>query len=493
MGGIMKKLLACLTILIMTVSLLTGCGPDELTFMQINQEMSTMDTYTMNGTINWNTDLESLFANSADLMPAELDSQKEFIRIIEKEGLKHIAFTYAVDLKNEAMEAHYTAGSTPLFSLLLKGDTYYVNFDGLFDLVKRNDTQAIQDTELYGNLESLRGKYLTVTAQDLVDGGLTPSELMPRNSLVTQQAFRKNVLTYFMDFVKTELSGHNPGLVKKSYDTNLQTDVYGYSINIDQIPMITLDLMMYLLDHLDGTEALVTKIVADPFFKEQAGLDGDTVSAEVETAFDELRNDLDATREQLSVVLAEEKASHPLSTQIQTAVGSSSIESSIAKLGPKKFWNQVKIKIDNPSSEFPLKSASLETTVILDASRAPVIVTPIASIPFNAFNDELTHSLILEPDTDTATYDAGLLNTRHLDVDMININGHWFISLGTLPKHFQNLVKHDGSIISLGDKALIAHEVHLSGDTTYLALSAFRNAGVGITWNDNYRTLTVEY
>lgn len=493
----MKKTLAFFTILLMTVSLLAGCTPEEMTFLQLNQEIGTLDTYTMTGSINWDTDLEMLLGDSEDIGIEKLASQKDFIRMIDAEGLKHITFSYAVDMKNSAVEASYSAGNAPLFSLILVKDTYYVNFDGLLDLVKRNDTQALQEDPVFKKLEALKGKYLAVTTQELLSDGFLATEGMQpplmQNSLAKQQAFNKNIQNAFIDFAKTELSEHNPGLVKKTYDSSLKADVFGYSVKLEEMPLITLEFMMVLLDHLDSTEALVTRIISDPVIQEQAGMDKDTMLTEVKSGFDKVRGSLSETKLQLSAVIAQEKTTREFGTQIQSLIGSATLESSIAKLAPKKYWSQMKMTLENTSSKIPFKRASLDATVTLDAGQSPVIGVPASVIPFNTFNETLPHILILEPDTNSATYEAGLLPTKHLKVDMKNIGGYWFISTGSLPKQYQALVKQEGAAVSIGGTALSAPaSLHRAGDVTYISVSSLRNAGMDISWNSEYRTLTVK-
>lgn len=492
----MKRILALLTILVLTASLFTGCSPDELSFLQLNQEISTLETYTMTGAMNWNTDLEALLSAGA-LDTSEADAQREIIDLIEAEGLKHFTYAYSVDVNSEAMEARYSAGGKELCSLVLIKDAYYANFDGLLELVKRNDSEALQNTELYANLETLKGKYLTITVEELLEQGVAPRELMQpaqfQSSLVKQQELRKNLLAYFMDFAKTELAGHNPGLVTKQYSSTLNADVYGYSVNLDQVPMMGLDLMLYLLDHLDGTEALITKIMSEPLLLEQSGMDAETAQTQVKSTFEELRYDLDATRAQLTEVMASERDSKAFSSQIQSTVGNTVVKTQIAKLGPKKYWNQVQVTLDNPNGLFPVKNATLDATVTLDASKTPAINTPQTTIPFNTFNDTLPHSLVLEPDYNSASYDAGLLGTEYLDVDMVNRDDHWFISLGTIPEHFRNLIQRSGSTIAISGKTLTSPaDYFVNGDITYIALGAFKDSSVTVLWDDYYRTLTLE-
>ncbi len=493
----MKKILASLVILTLSATLLAGCSPDELSFLQLNHEISSLDAYTMTGAVNWNTDLEALLGEGSDLLPAEIDSQRELIRIIEEEGLKHLTFSYGIDLNAKAMEAHYAAGNTPLFKLLLKNDVYYVNFDGLLDLVKRNDTQALQNDAFYGKLEVLKGKYLAISVEDLLNSGFASSEFARpaafQDSLSNQQALRKNVLNYFMDFAKTELSGYNPGLVKKTYDTTLHADVYGYSVNLEQAPLLTLEFILYLLDHLDGTEALVTQIVSDPLIQEQADLDGENTVAEVHSAFDDLRNDLDSTRAILSETIAEEREAGTLTDQVKSSIGSATVAARIAKLGPNKYWNQFSVSLNNPTGQFMRTNASLDATFILNAGTVAAIQAPTQTVPFDTFNDSLPHTLILEPDYDTASYDAGLLSTTYLDADMINSDGHWFISLASLPDHFKTLVTLQGSQLVIGGKTLMEPtDLQHRGDATYVALTAFKHAGATLTWDAEYRTLTLE-
>lgn len=493
----MKKQLAFVTMLLMIVSLLAGCSPDEMTFLKLNQEISSLDTYTMTGSFDWNADLEALMGDSQGTDPATLESQREFLRIANQEGLKHITFSYGVDLKKMAMEAHYSAGNTPLFTLILIKDTYYVNFDGLLELVKRNDTEALQDTALYGNLEALKGKYLTVSIQDLVESGLSPSKLIEpaqfQDSLVQQQALRKTILNTFIDFAQTELAGYDTGVVEKTYDSSLQADVYGYSVNLDQVPLITLEFILTLLNHLDSTEAMVTKIVSDPAIAAQAGTDSARMVTEVKSGFEQIRSNLATAQLEVSAMIAQEKSTAALGSKVRDMAGTTTVDCRIAKIGPDKYWNQFQIAMNHPTGQYPVKKASLAANLTVDGSKAPVITVPTALIPFNTFNESLPHTLILEPDMHAASYEAGVLPARQLDADMKNIGGHWFISTRSLPARFQSLVKQAGAQVAIGGKPLSAPEsLYIAGDTTYVSVSAFAHAGILPVWNAEDRTLTLK-
>jgi len=255
----------------------------------------------------------------------------------------------------------------------------------------------------------------------------------------------------------------------------------------------SLNLLLVLLDHLDGTEALVTKIVSEPVIAEQTGVDKEKMTAEVKDAFADLRTNLPATRLQLTALIAEEQSTGSLGQTVREMMGSAAVETKVAKLGPKKYWSQFRMTLDNPSGKLPLKKASLDAAVTLDAGSSPVITAPAATVPFEVFNNVLPHTLVLEPDSNSATYEAGVLPTQYIDVDVKNIGGYWFISTGSLPEHFKALLKQEGSAFTLGGKTLTSPTgLQIVGGNTYIAVSAFRNAGTKVPWDSEYRTLTLE-
>lgn len=491
----MKKPLALLMILLLAISLLSGCSTDELSFLQMNQEISSLDSYSMNGTLNWDADLNTLLDSFAQ-EDAERKSVQEFAKIVDKEGLKHLTFTYGINIPTESMSVRYTAGSNQLFDMILIKDTFYVNFDGMIEMIQRNDSSAIQNTALYENLTAVKGKYIAFAEADFQSAGTSSSPALSsfkyQDSIVKQQALRKNMQTYLMDFVKTEMSGYSPGLVKKTHDATMNADVYGYTVKTEELPLLTLDFLKVILDHLDGAETFVTRVVNDPLFVEEIGTDAEMLKSTVQTSFADLRNTLGDTRKTLDETIQSERSTGELSSLLKSSIGSATMECRVAKTAPKKYWNQVKITMTEAPESLPMKNAWMDIAVTVDASAAPVILKPASSVPFKDFNARLPHTLVIEPDYDAASYHAGLLGTEYLDTAMINIKDHWFISVDALPEHFRSLVKIDGSAVTIGTHVLqTPDELHPWGGT-YIAVSAFSNAGATITWDDNERTITLE-
>lgn len=493
----MKRYLAFLMMLITVLSLFTGCTPDELTLLQLNREVGTLDAYTMTGTLDWDADLEGLLAKTDSLSSEDAASLREMIGIVDREGLKRLSFSYGVNYPAKTMEASYTAAGTELMALKLIGETLYVNLDGMMAMIQRNDTQSIQNTPVYERLAALKGKYLAIPMSELAADGITASSLtqpaLMQDSLFKQQAMNRSLMGHFIDFAQTELTGYTTGVVTKARDSALQADVYGYAVTADQVPLMALKLMLHLLDHLDGTEALVTKIVSDPTVQQQFGADADTMKAGVAEAFAELRAEKETYRDQLTRMIAGEEAGGSIAAEIRRAVGTVTFDVRVAKLSGNRYWNQAQLSMNNPSGSFPLKTASLKATVTVDASRTPVITAPASTIPFNTFNDSLPHTLILEPDYSSGTFEAGVKGTKYIDVDMVNINGFWYISIPSLPDHFRRLVSVNGQPMVNGRLLTAPKEYTVRGDFTYVALSVFREAGVTLTWNGEDRTLTLEH
>jgi len=141
----MKKTLSILLMLVMALSLMTGCTPDELSYLGLSQEINNLDAYTMSGTMKWDADLENLLSAADSTVLEAPASQEEIVRLIEKEGLKNIAYTMSVSMKKNAMSATYSAGKNKLFTFVMLNNTFYLNADGLLELIQRNDTEAVQN------------------------------------------------------------------------------------------------------------------------------------------------------------------------------------------------------------------------------------------------------------------------------------------------------------------------------------------------------------
>ncbi len=492
----MKKSLALLLVLLLAVSLFSGCSSDELAFLQMNQEVSSLDTYSMTGTLNWDADLDALASVLAkdDL---ERKAALEFAQIVKKEGLKSLSFAYGINIPAESMSVQYSAGGHQLFDMVLIKDTGYVNFDGLLALIQRNDSDSLQDTALFSNLQSIKGKYLSFSEADFQTAGTASSPALSsfkyQDSIIKQQALRKNMQTYLMDFIKTEMSGYNPGLVKKTYDASLKADVYGYSVKTEELPLLTLDFLKVILDHLDGAETFATRVVNDPVFLAEAGVDADMLKTTVKTSFADIRANLSDTRKTLDETIQSERSTGELSKMIKSTIGSATMECRVAKTAPQKYWNQVKVSLTESPASFPVKNAWMDIAVTVDASAAPVIQKPVSAVSFMEFNDRLPHTLVIEPDYDSASYDAGLLGSEYRDTVMINKNGHWFVSIDSLPQHFRSLVKVNEKTVTVGSHVLqTPDELHPWGGT-YIAVSAFKNANVTVTWDDSERTITLEH
>ncbi len=492
----MKKTLSILLMLVMALSLMTGCTPDELSYLGLSQEINNLDAYTMSGTMKWDADLENLLAAADSTVLEAPASQEEIVRLIEKEGLKNITYTMSVNMKKNAMSASYSAGKNKLFTFVLLNNTFYLNADGLLELIQRNDTEAVQNSAAYEKLAAIKGKYLSITADELVSTGMFPEGALPpaqlKDMLSKRQQLNRNIMTYFMDYVKNDLSGYTTGLLKKSYSSSLGADVYQINASLDQMPLVGMDFLMVVLDHLDGTERFLLKVVNDPLMAEQVGEDAATLNTQIKSGFEELRAELDTTRQTLATALAEEKASKTYGNQIKSMVGDITFRSDLAKLSTGKYYNSVAVnyKAANPFNGFQWLTFTMDATV--DGSGEPVIAAPGSTVSFVSFNSTLPHTLVLEPDYDSATYTPGLLGDKYLDAAMFNINGYWYVDLAALPAPFAGLVAQSGGQYTLGGQPLEASDIHQGGGKTLIAVKAFKKAGVVITWDEEFRTITLE-
>lgn len=492
----MKKTLSLLMLLVMALSLLTGCTPDELSYLGISQEVNSLDAYTMTGTMTWDADLEGLLDTADNAVLDTPASKAEVIRLIEKEGLKKISFDMSVNMKQNALSASYSAGGNKLFTFVLLNDTFYLNADGIIDMVRRNDADAVQNSAAYEKLAALKGKYLSLSPEELSEAGILPSEISPatqlKGMLTKRQQLNRNIMTYFMDYAKKDLAGYSTGLVKKSYNSSLGADVYRAEGTLEQMPLVGMSFAMTVLDHLDGTEAFLLKVVNDPLMVEQTGHDAASLSEEVKSGIAEIRSDLVNIRQTLDTAMTEEKASKTYGTQIKALVGDVSFSAELAKLQSSKYFNSVSFsyKSANPFSSFRYMNLNVQGTV--NAGSSPTISVPGSTVPFMTFNATLPHTLVLEPDYGSATYTAGLLGDQYLDAEMYNIDGYWFIDKASLPGPFGAMIVQNGSTFTLGGQALDATDVHVGGGKTLIAVKAFKKAGVTITWDETDRTITLD-
>lgn len=485
----MKKLMSIMMLVIMTVSLLAGCSPDEMTYLQMSQNIYAHNAYTMTGAIDWDADMDALIGKfTTD--PVE---KKEILRIIQREQLKHFTYEYKVNISQNIMSAKYAAGGVTLFDVVVANDNYYINMDGFLDIIRRNDAKVLENTEVYKKLDLLKGKYLVLDVKELLSSSILPSGAiqpsMLTNMLPKRQQLNRNVMTYFMDYAKQDLAGYNTGLMTKSKDAALKADVYTITAKLEDMPLFGMEFIKVVLDKLDGTERFVLKMINDPLFAEQAGMDSATMSSEVKSGFSQIRENLDTTKVSLEAALLDEKTNKTYGKMASGVLGNLTAKIDMADLGGSKYFNRLAVTADSSSDNTPLKGFSFVMTANLDASTSPTIAVPTSTITFKAFNDALPHSLSIDPDSSSASYDNGVLGTSYLDVEMVNHDGFWFISLHSLPARYSAMVTWNGQAYTIGDQVLGSNEAYRVGDIGFVALSAFRKAGVDVSWNPETRLI----
>jgi len=492
----MKRILALLTGIMLVLGLSTGCSQDELRMIEMNTQVNNLTAYTATGSVHWDTNLNDLITSTTD--SSDADVIRKLQDTLTREGLKDLTYTYSVDTRIPAIDVQYKdASGRPLAALRFIKDTYYLNLDGIIAIVDAQKLPELQDNKTFNALKSLKGHYLSISLAEIAQEANNPAFAEQMNQSPTAQIeFRKLVTNKFTDFIKTEMNGYNPGIVSHAADSKLGADVYGYTLKVEDVPKMTLELALYLTDHLDGLKQMVVSIATSPEFQDlskSTPSDPEEMKKGIESSFDQLKANLADTKKQISDTLAEEKDKGTYRAQAEQYFKGTEFSSHTAQLKDGRFWTDaiLKLRITNP--EIPLKSLDCSVDMTITPKTSVSIDAPVDSVSFTQFNDSLPHELVFSVDDNTATYTNGLSQPQDSDATVhIGTDGKSFISLSDLPKHFRDKTFSSVNPLTVKTRVLVEGTDYIQkGDTRLLAVSVLKEAGLTVQWNEDDRTITI--
>ncbi len=479
-----KRWLALLLVLLMGISLISGCSPAEKSYYSLMSEANTQPVFEDIG--SYTVDLaalpSSMFTGQDALSAQTLSNVLGQMRIeyMGRVDMRQQVFQYnCVILDNQTRSQEGT------FSIAYKNGVMYIKIDQLMSLIKDFCTPAERD-----NLDRIFAGVEWVSLGDREMNGLSPgsqagiSSQLLHNSSGQQFLFKK----LFDGLVNDVYSDYSTGLVTQSGNKYTMTlrgsdfmDVFksGAVYTINNIDKLSLSLKSFL-------NGLTPAEVA------QLGLTYDA-RLEAMQSLDEMV--LEVKQDSRNAIREIETMSTGSETELLKIINDSEIESSIEKSGNStyKVNTRVHLNISDPAKPWDRLVCTFTAEQVITTGGKVQVMAPAGAVTLTELRGRIPHQMTVNVDTGNYSSSNGLFsNSGRLSVQMVD--GRTYLPLRMVGESLGETVgwdqaAHQAYVLQNGQR------INMTGiivdSRTYIKMRDFEKLGFAVGWNDNTRTVTV--
>ena len=479
-----KRWLALLLVLLMGMSLLSGCSPAEKGYYSLMSEANTQLVFEDTG--SYTVDLAALPSSmftGQDALSAQTLSNAL--------GQMRIEYKGQVDMRQQVFHYDYvilnshTRTQQGAFSIVYKNGVMYIKIDQLMSLIKDFCTPAERDNldRVFAGVE-----WVSLSDQDMT--GLSPgsqagiSGQLLYNSSGQQLLFKK----LFDGLVNDVYNDYSTSLVTQSGNKYTMTlrgsdlmDVFksGAVYTINNVDKLSQSLKNFL-NSLSPAEAA------------QLGLTHD-VRLEALQSLDEMV--LEVKQDSQSAIREIESMSTASETELLKIINDSEITSSIEKSGNStyKINTRVHLNISDPAKPWDRLVCTFTAEQAITTGGTVQVIAPAGAVSLAELQGRMPRQMTVNIDTGNYSSSNGLFtNSGRLSVQMVDGRTHLPLrmvgeSLGETVGWDQ--AAHQAYVLQNGQR------INMTGiivnNRTYIKMRDFEKLGFTVGWNDSTRVVTV--
>lgn len=480
-----KRWLALLLVLMMGMSIISGCSPAEKTYYSLMSEVSSQEVFEDTGSyvIDLSTLPSSMFTGQDAMSAQTLNSAL---------GQLLIEFSGKVDMNQDAFQYDYTIfdnrtkAEKGSFSVVYKNNIMYIKIDQLLSFIGQFCTPAEKQ-----NLDRIFTGVQWISISDQEMSALMPEGSQPGvTSQLLQKSSRQNLVfkKLFDGLINDVYGDYSADLVTQSgnkYTLTLRgadlMDVFksGAIYTINNIDKLSLSLKNFL-NGLSPAEAAQLGITYQA--KLQALQSLDVMVAEVK-------------QDSQSAIWEIESLSAASEAEMQRVLNDSAIVSSIEKAGANSYnvASRIHLNITGTSSVDRLNCTFSSTQTIKTGGNVQV-TAPATATSITVLQGKMPRQMTVYVDSGYYTSSNGLFsNSGRLSVQMVE--GRTYLPLRMVGESLGETVGWDASahqayVLQNGQR------INMTGiivnSRTYIKMRDFEKLGFTVGWNDYTRMVTVE-
>jgi len=479
-----KRWLALLLVLLMGVSLISGCSPAEKSYYGLMSEANTQPVFEDIGsyTVDLTALPTSMFTGQDALSAQTLSNVLGQMRIEYKgrTDMRQQVFQYDYVILNS-----HTRTQQGAFSIAYKNGVMYIKIDQLIGLIKDFCTPAERDNldRIFAGVE-----WVSLSDQDMT--GLSPgsqtgiSSQLLYNSSGQQLLFKK----LFDGLVNDVYDDYSTSLVTQSGNK------YTMTLRGSDLVDVFKSGAVYTINNIDKLSQSLKNFLngLTPVEAAQLGLTYD-VRLEALQSLDEMV--LEVKQDSQSAIQEIESISTASETELIKIINDSEIASSIEKSGNStyKINTRVHLNISDPVKPWDRLVCTFTAEQTVTAGGTVQVIAPAGAVSLAELQGRMPRQMTVNIDTGIYSTSNGLFsNSGRLSVQMAD--GRTYLPLRMVGESLGEMVgwdqaAHQAYVVQNGQR------INMTGiivnSRTYIKMRDFEKLGFSVGWNDYARTVTV--
>lgn len=479
-----RRWLALLLVVLMGISLLSGCSPAEKSYYSLMSEVRTQTVYEDSGsyTIEVSALPAGMFTGQDSPSASTLINALSQIRI-EYKG--------KVDMKQQVYQYDYvilegrTRAEVGAFSIAYKNGIMYIKIDQLMNLIKELGTPVERE-----NLDRIFTGVEWVSLSDQDMAGLAPeSQAGITSQLLSNFSGQQLLIKKLLD-----------GLVNDVYN-DYSTSLIAQSGNKYTMTLRGSDLMdvfksgaIYTINNIDKLSQSLKNFLnrMTPAEAAQLGLTADARLQALQI-LDEMV--LAVKQDSQSALREIEGMSAASNAEMLRVINDSEFVSSVEKTGTNnyKVTARVHLNLSDPDNPRDRLVAAFTADQTITAGAAVQVIAPAGAVSMAELQSRMPRKMTVNIDTGDYSSSNGLFsNSGRLSVQMVD--GRTYLPLRMVGESLGETVGWDQD----AHQAYVLHNgqrINMTGtivnSRTYIKMGDFEQMGFSVGWNDYTRTVTV--
>lgn len=480
-----NKLVTVFLIMLLTVTLITGCSLEEQEFLTLQKEISELTLYESSG--------EMVFSLQGLPVPSTNDPAEVLLFNVLQKGIK-INYTGKADLEKGTIEYTYsyvndTLGTEQVLTKVIgQGNIMYIKIDELVNFFK-----TLGDTEISKELQEVFGdtEYLSMTIEEYYESlGVTqqdqPLAMLYPDSF-TDNDLNKLLQKLMLTFPEA-YQNYSTGLLQKSGNT------YSWQVSGGDAVRFLRTFLEYTLNNLPALQNWLDSFINNLSNEEMTllGLEPQQ-KAEYQMLLNMMFTELTPNKEQYLQELNALMTELEQDQETQTLLEGFKLTYNLTKNGTNAYSCDYVFNMNfkDAANEVGLQMA-INTEI---APTAPWNLTlPTSGVmTYTELLNKITKTMKIQIDSKTYTLDDVTSNTQ-ANMNIQNIENQTYLPMRQIAELFGEEVGWDGTnsqayVLKNGEKIDMTGII-IDG-STYIKTRDFTKLGYKVDWDNATRTVII--
>ncbi|PKM49335.1 MAG: hypothetical protein CVV02_16555 [Firmicutes bacterium HGW-Firmicutes-7] len=521
----LKKVIACLFVIILTTATLAGCSKEELALYKLSDELTTLK-YTKPVQSEGKIDLE------LDVLPQEAtdfigDDADVLAKLLDFVQANSLTYTVKSDVSKDLIDADInlmnkeTGKEVPLMSVLRNDGTTYVKLDDYIKIIKENFVNVGTEEEneqvnleldkMFGGLEymSVSDEEVIVFVSQMFKSALGSDaaaaaemsamyEDLLKQSVDTEYAIQKQKLNkQLMDaLIKKVYNDYSFDLVKQDGNN------YSITLDADNIGTTLFSFADYSLENSEELGETIKEFINNLSVEQYSMLVGayavNTINKEmVSEGIDEAMKDIVENKEEYKEAIKEGVAMYD--SMFKQYIDGSIIQVTMGKDKNGTYTSEfmAKVKVNDLDTQKAVFDATLTIDEAIKEIAAFTVTAPTENVStFTEFLQSMPKVMTIETLTKSYSmfnFEKGMTMDTG-DVNIVIVDDFSYLPFRKISEMFGEQVEWDNvnrkAYILRGEEKIEVDSI-LQDSSAYIKTREFEKLGYVVEWDDTTKIITI--